>query len=97
MLGTPTGVVEVTLTGGYKEQIRVPPRADILRQVAQTSGGAVFTAANDDRLREVYQRLASRLGHRRQSREMTDVFAGGSGALMLIGGALSALWFRRVP
>ena len=97
VLGTPTGVVEVTLTGGYKEQIRVPPRADILRQVAQTSGGAVFTAANDDRLREVYQRLASRLGHRRQSREMTDVFAGGSGALMLIGGALSALWFRRVP
>jgi Ca-activated chloride channel family protein len=97
VLGTPTGVVEVTLTGGYKEQIRVPPRADILRQVAQTTGGATFTAANDERLREVYQRLASRLGHRRQSREMTDVFAGGSGALMLIGGALSALWFRRVP
>jgi len=97
VLGTPAGVVEVTLTGGFKEQIRVPPRADILQQVAQTSGGALFTATDDSRLREVYERLASRLGHRRQSREITNLFAGGSAALLLAGGALSALWFRRIP
>ena len=97
VLGTPNGVVEVTLTGGFKEQIRVPPRADILQQVARTSGGEVFTATNDSGLRKVYERLASRLGHRRQSREVTDLFAGGSAALLLFGGALSALWFRRVP
>ena len=97
VLGTPNGVVDVTLTGGFKEQIRVPPRADLLREVAQTSGGALFTATDDSRLREIYQRLASRLGHRRQSREITDLFAGGSAALLLAGGALSAFWFRRVP
>ena len=97
VLGTPNGSVEVTLKGGFKEQIRVPPRADILQQVARTSGGQVFTAANDARMREIYKRLASRLGHRRQAREVTDVFAGGSAALLLVGGALSAFWFRRVP
>ena len=97
VLGTQNGVVEVTLTGGFKEQIRVPPRADILRQVAQTSGGQLFAAPDDSRVRDVYTRLASRLGHHKQSREVTDVFAGGSAALLLVGGALSALWFRRVP
>ena len=97
VLGTQNGIVEVTLKGGFKEQIRVPPRADILQQVARTSGGDVFTATGDSRLRDIYERLASRLGHRRQSREVTDLFAGGSAALLLVGGALSALWFRRVP
>ena len=97
VLGTQNGVVEVTLTGGFKEQIRVPPRADILQQVTRTSGGQLFTAADDSHVKDVYTRLASRLGHRRQSREVSDVFAGGSAALLLLGGALSALWFRRVP
>jgi hypothetical protein len=45
----------------------------------------------------VYEQLGSRLGHRRQSREITDFFAGGAAALLVAGGALSALWFRRVP
>ena len=97
VLGTESGVIEITLTGGFKEQIRVPPRADILQQVTRTSGGQLFTVSNDSHVREVYERLASRLGHRRESREVTDVFAGGSAALLLIGGALSAFWFRRVP
>jgi Ca-activated chloride channel family protein len=97
ILGTPDGVVEATLPGGYKQQIRVPPDVATLRQVTQTSGGELFTASNDARLRDVYGRLASRLGHRRQSREITDLFAGGSAALLLAGGALGALWFRRVP
>jgi len=97
VLGTSDGVIEVNLAGGYKEQIRVPPRADLLRQVTRTSGGQLFTATTDSRLRDVYTRLASRLGHKRQSREVTDVFAAGSGVLMLVGAALSALWFRRVP
>lgn len=97
VLGTPNGTLEQTLTGGFRQIVQVPPSPDTLRQVAQTTGGLFFTAKNDARLRNVYQRLGSRIGHRRESREMTDVFAGGSAALLLAGGALSALWFRRVP
>jgi hypothetical protein len=45
----------------------------------------------------VYEQLRSRIGHKRESREMTDFFAGGAALLLLAGGTLSALWFRRVP
>jgi Ca-activated chloride channel family protein len=48
-------------------------------------------------LRDVYERLGSRLGSKKQPREISDFFAGGAGVLLLIGGGLSALWFRRVP
>ena len=97
VLGTPNGVVHAKLPGGYTVDIRVPPRADVLRQVAQVSGGRSFTAEDDSDLRDVYTKLSSRLGSERQRRELTDAFAGGSAALLIVGAALSALWFRRIP
>jgi Ca-activated chloride channel family protein len=97
VLGTPNGVVHAKLPGGYTVEIRVPPRGDVLRQVAQASGGRFFAAADDSELRDVYTKLGSRLGQERQQRELTDAFAGGSAALLVVGGALSALWFRRIP
>ena len=97
VVGTPDGVVTVSLSGGFQAQIRVPPNPDTLKTLAQSTGGQFFTAGSDTRLREVYEKLGSRLGRRRETREITDLFAGGSAALLLAGGALSALWFRRMP
>jgi Ca-activated chloride channel family protein len=97
VLGTANGRVERRLAGGYREIIRVPPSPETLRQIALATRGRFFTASNDARLRQVYERLGSRLGRTTESREITDLFAGGSAALMLVGGALSAFWFRRVP
>jgi Ca-activated chloride channel family protein len=97
VVGTDDGVITVDLAGGFQAQIRVPPNPETLRLVARATGGRLFTAPNDSRLRQIYEKLGSRLGHRRESREITDFFAGGSAALLLVGGALSALWFRRVP
>jgi Ca-activated chloride channel homolog len=97
LLGTPNGVVQHKLPGGYTETIRVPPSAQTLQAIARTSGGEFFTASNDRRLGDVYDALRSRLGHKRQSREITDGFAGGAALLLLGAGALSAIWFRRVP
>jgi Ca-activated chloride channel family protein len=97
LLGTPNGVVQHKLPGGYTETIRVPPSAQTLQAIARASGGEFFTASNDRRLGDVYDALRSRLGHKRQSREITDGFAGGAALLLLGAGALSALWFRRVP
>jgi Ca-activated chloride channel family protein len=95
LVGTQDGVVEHKLTGGFTERIRVPPNAKTLQQVAQETGGRFFTATNDQRLREVYEGLASRVGKKRETREITDWFAAGSAGLLLTGGALSMLWFRR--
>ncbi|HEX6663000.1 MAG TPA: VWA domain-containing protein [Gaiellaceae bacterium] len=97
VLGTPDGVIQVPLANGYQAQIRVPPDAETLKTVTGITGGELFTTPTDARLREVYEKLGSRLGKRTQVREVTDYFAGGSAALLFFGGALSALWFRRVP
>jgi Ca-activated chloride channel family protein len=97
LVGTRDGVVERTLTGGYREQIRVPASPDTLRQLAQATHGQFFSAPSAERLREVYKELGTRLGHQRKDREITDVFAGGSALLLLVSGAISALWFRRLP
>jgi Ca-activated chloride channel family protein len=96
LLGTPAGVVQHKLPGGYTETIRVPPSAATLSKSrarpAATSSPRRTTSAE----RGLHQ-LRSRLGHKTESREVTDLFAGGAALLLLAGGALSALWFRRVP
>jgi Ca-activated chloride channel family protein len=96
LLGTPNGTVRHSLPGGYTEIIRVPPSPQTLQLIARTTGGQFFRAATDRQLRAVYEHLASRLGRKRTSREMTDFFAGGAALLLLTGGGLSAFWFRRV-
>jgi Ca-activated chloride channel homolog len=97
LVGTPEGVVEETVTGGFKQIIRVPPSPETLQQIAQTSGGEFFAATDAEGLKQVYEELGSRLGTRKESREVGDYFAGGAAAFLLAGGILSALWFRRVP
>ena len=97
LVGTPNGVVEETLTGGFRRMIRVPPSPETLEQLAASTGGEFFTAVDTEQLRQVYEDLGSRLGERDEVREITDAFAAGAVALLLLGGALSAFLFRRVP
>src|SRR5436190_16692019 len=97
LVGTENGVINVPLQGGFTAQMRVPPSPETLRTVTQITGGRFFAAPSAVQLRAVYSRLGSRLGSRKESREVTNLFAGGSAALLLLGRGLSALWFRRVP
>jgi Ca-activated chloride channel family protein len=97
LLGTANGMVTVKLAGGFTERIRVPPSAGTLQALARGTGGTFFRARTSAALKAVYAKLATRLGHRTERREVTDLFAGGGIVLMLAGSALSALWFRRVP
>ena len=97
MLGTEAGVVQVPHVGGYVERIQVPPDPDALRRVATQTGGRFFAAPTEDDLSPVYADLKSRLGSTDKDEEITVAFAAGSILLLLAGGALSALWFRRVP
>jgi Ca-activated chloride channel homolog len=96
VVGTPEGVVEETLPGGFRAIIRVPAQPEQLQQIAEISGGEFFSAWDAEGLQQVYEELGSRLGTREESREITDVFAAGAALLMFAGGALSAFLFRRV-
>jgi Ca-activated chloride channel family protein len=97
LVGTAGGVVERPLPGGFTEVVRVPSSPETLRAIAATTGGRFFTARNDAQLDVVHEDLKSQLGKRKTKRELTDVFAAGSAALLIVGGSLSALWFRRLP
>jgi len=97
LVGTENGVVEETLTGGFRRITRVPPSPETLEQLAAATGGEFYTALDDTELRTVYEELGSRLGEKKERREVTDIFAGGAALLLLIGGSLSAFLFRRVP
>jgi len=96
-LGTPNGIVQRTLPGGYTERIRVPPDPTALKQVASASGGEFFTATDDEHLQRVYDELGSRLGKRKKDAEVTVAFAGAGLVLMLLAGSLSTALFRRLP
>ena len=95
IVGTDNGVVTAKLVGGYTEQIRVAPSPGTLQQVARLSGGEFFRTRTSAALTSVYKKLATRVGHKTERREITDFFAGGALLLLLGGGGLSALWFRR--
>ena len=97
LVGTPDGVVEEELTGGYKRTIRVPPSPETLEQIATTSGGTFFEAPDAEGLSRVYEELGSRLGTREQDREITDVFAAIAAALLLVAATISVVLFRKVP
>jgi Ca-activated chloride channel family protein len=97
LVGTPEGVVEEQLTGGFRRITRVPTNPETLEQVAAASGGTFFQAPDAAALSEVYEELGSRLGTREQDREITDVFAAIALALLLVAATTSVFLFRRVP
>jgi Ca-activated chloride channel family protein len=97
VLGTAAGVVQVPHVGGFVERIQVPPNPGALRTVAAQTGGSFFAAPTQSDLKPVYADLKSRLGSTRKDEEITVAFAAAGALFLLVGGSLSALWFRRVP
>ena len=96
LIGTDHGVVSRKITGGYTVQIRVPPSPGTLELIARGTGGEFFRARSATTLDAVYRHLATRIGHRTENREVTDLFVIGALVLLLAGGVFSVLHFRRV-
>ncbi len=97
VVGTPNGQIQQKLTGGYTATIQVPANpADPAGARADDRRRASSPPRATRGVSDVYKRLGSRLGHRSINREMTDVFGGVAAVLLLLGGGMSALWFRRV-
>lgn len=95
-LGTPSGTITVPRRGGGSVVQRVPPDPAALAQIARASGGASFTAQTASGLSQVYKKLGSQLGHRKEKRQITNAFAGGAAVLLLAGLGMSLGWFGRL-
>jgi Ca-activated chloride channel family protein len=94
-LGTSEAVVKVPLGNGLEEHVTVAPDTRTLREVARISGGRYSAAPTASRLRQVYRDLGSRMGVKREEREVTAAFAGVGGVLLLVASGLSLAWTRR--
>ena len=94
-LGTGEAAVQVPLPGGLKQRVVVAPDVDTLRQIATETGGTFSQAPNAEELQKVYRDLGTRLAKDPKRVEVTSAFAAGGAVLLLLGSALSTLWFRR--
>jgi Ca-activated chloride channel family protein len=96
-LGTPDGFVTVTDESGFPRTIRVPPAPGTLEAIAERTGGQFFDAPSEDELARVYDEIGSMVSFEKEKQEVTFAFVAGGAVLLLLGGALSALWFNRLP
>jgi Ca-activated chloride channel family protein len=95
--GTDEGTVQGPDGFGGTRTIRVPPDPTTLRDVAEATGGQFFEAADEAALRSVYDEIGSQVGVDHEQKELTVVFTAAGALLLLLGGALSTLWFGRIP
>lgn len=77
--------------------IRVRLDEDTLKRIAQETDGKYFRADSESNLDEIYKGLSTQLVFKEEQTEITAAFTGAAAVLMLAAGALSLLWFSRLP
>ena len=95
-LGTSNGTITIKRKDGTTTSRPVPPDPGSLKEIARVSRGKAYTAGSNNRLEEIYEQLGSELGHRKEKRQITSVFAGGGLVLLLTGMAMSMRYFGRL-
>jgi Ca-activated chloride channel homolog len=92
-IGSPEGAVL------EMEGFTVVSRLDeaLLQSVSDTTGGVYYNATNEEDLVRIYGDLKPKLSIRSEQIEVTSLFAGIGFLLFLVAGAMSLLWFGRVP
>jgi Ca-activated chloride channel family protein len=91
-IGSPDGtVVDI---GGF--QLATALDEDELTQIASTTGGTYFHAQDEASLASIYKHINLRTTTESKKQEATGVVTGISTALLLVGAALSLVWFGRL-
>jgi Ca-activated chloride channel family protein len=85
------GTAQGTINGGEA----VPPDPATLAKIAKLTGGRAFTAGDLKSLDQVYKRLGSQVATEKQKLEVTNLFAGGALALMVLSALASIRTFGR--
>jgi Ca-activated chloride channel family protein len=92
-LGSPGGGVFM-----YQGQmVLVPFNPTLLQQIASITDGKFFMSPTAKDLAQIYKDLGRTIGWETRKTEVSALFVGGAGVLMLGGGLLSLLWRGRLP
>ncbi len=91
------GSAEGTILRIRNRSVRVFLDEPTLRQIAGATGARYFKADSETDLREIYKDLSTRLVFKREETEITAGFTGLAVISMVLAGALSMLWFNRLP
>jgi Ca-activated chloride channel family protein len=92
-VGSPQGAVLNVEGFSVHTQLDEPT----LQAISGMTSGAYYNAQNEEDLRKIYDTLGSHLVIEPEETEVTSLFAGVGALFLLMGGALSLLWFGRVP
>lgn len=96
-LGTDQGVLRTTRKDGSVREQPVPPDRETLAQIAKVSGGEAFDAPDAAALDRVYEQLGRQVAEKKEVREITAGFAGGSLILLVLGAGASMALLGRLP
>jgi Ca-activated chloride channel family protein len=92
-IGSPEGTVIEVDGFNILTQLNEP----MLEEIANLTNGAYYFAEDEEKLREIYGNIDLQLKVEGEKSEITSIVAGISLAFILIGGALSMVWFGRLP
>ncbi len=92
-LGSPEGTI-LRIQG---RQIRTRLDEATLKQVAELTKAEYYLASNEAELQKVYENLTTTLVLRTEKTEVTFALTALAALLSVIAGALSLLWFQRLP
>ncbi|MBW8487711.1 VWA domain-containing protein [Actinomadura parmotrematis] len=90
--GTPYGTVDIE-----GETTSVSVNKQTLRDLAQSTDGKAYEAADAGQLSQVYAHIGSSLGYRTEHRDVSSRFIGIALLFALAAGGTSLAWFSRLP
>ena len=79
------------------QAVPVPPDLDAMRDIAEETGGVFFEAESGGELEAAYDDLGTSIGFETEEQPVTEWFVGAALGALLLAGALSLLWFARLP
>jgi Ca-activated chloride channel family protein len=94
-IGTSNGTMVIN-AHGRRVNTPVPVDPTELRQIAESSGGRAYSASDSQRAQEIYDHLATKLGHTRGQQPLVAGVTGVGLLLLLLASALSLRWFARI-
>jgi Ca-activated chloride channel family protein len=77
--------------------VRVKVDEATLKNIADLTDGDYYNATNAEDLLSIYDKVGAQTVLRKEKTEVTFLFAGAAIALSVVAGAISLLWFNRLP